>query len=175
MDPDAPQASIEENSQKLAELQESYAKATEEEKVFQAKVGTKRAALEKEIKHIQMDREDLEKDNEEDTKILKDKNASPEEKETARERIKTRDEEKRLITARLEESDVERSLLERVKDIFQKYGLTVAAIILAAGTTIIIYIYLGAVIGALTRGLKTTGKTLGNGLKEIGKIASILP
>lgn len=170
MDPDAPQASIEENSQKLAELQESYAKATEEEKVFQAKVGTKRAALEKEIKHIQMDREDLEKDNEEDMKILKDKNASPEEKEAARERIKTRDEEKRLITARLEELDVERPLLERVKDKEdKKYGLTVAAIILAAGTTI------GAVIGALTRGSKATGKALGNGLKEIGKIASTLP
>ena len=117
-----------------------------------------------------MYREDLEKDNEEDTKIFKDKNASPEEKETARERIKTRDEEKRLITARLEELDVERPLLERVKDKKdKKYGLTVAAIILAAGTTI------GAVIGALTRGSKATGKALGNGLKEIGKIASTLP
>ena len=116
-----------------------------------------------------MDREELEKDNEEDTKILKDKNSSPEEKEAARDRIETRDEEIRRIMARLEELDGKRPLLERVKDFFKKYE-TVTAIFLAAGTTI------GAAIGVLTRGLKATGKAMGNGLKELGKkIASILP
>jgi len=48
--------------------------------------------------------------------------------------------------------------------------VTLTAIFLAAGVTI------GAVIGTLTRGLKATGKALGNGLKALGKkMASLLP
>jgi len=170
LDPDAPPRLIEGAKNKLAELQESYAKITEDEKVFLTKLGVKSAALEKEIKNLQMDREKLEKDNKEDTKILKDENATPEEKEAARGRIETRDEEIRSITAQLEELGGEKPLLGRVKDIFKKYGVTLTAIILAAGTTI------GAVIGVLTRGLKATGKAVANGLKELGKkFASILP
>ena len=43
-------------------------------------------------------------------------------------------------------------------------------ILIATGTTI------GAVIGALTRGLKATGKALGNGLKDVTvKLGSLLP
>ena len=82
-----PPEQIEGAKNKLAELQESYAKISEEEKVFQTKLGVKSAALEKEIKNLQMDREELEKDNKEDTKILKDENATPEEKEAAQGRI----------------------------------------------------------------------------------------
>ena len=49
-------------------------------------------------------------------------------------------------------------------------GMTVKAIFPAASVTI------GAVIGAITNALKTTGKALGNGLKDIGKkTASLLP
>jgi len=59
--------------------------------------------------------------------------------------------------------------LERLKEIFKKYG-TVTAIFLAAGATI------GAVIGALARSLKATGKAVGNGIKDIGaKLGSLLP
>ena len=48
--------------------------------------------------------------------------------------------------------------------------MTLAAILFATGTTI------GAVIGVLTRGLKATGKALGNGLKDIAaKLGSLLP
>jgi len=130
----------------------------------------KSAASEKEIKNLQMDREELEKENKEDTKILKDENATPEEKEAARGRIETCNEEIRSITARLEELGGEKPRLERVKDFFKKYGVTLTAIILVAGTTI------GSVIGVLTRGLKATGKAVANGLKELGKkITSILP
>jgi len=47
--------------------------------------------------------------------------------------------------------------------------VTLTAILLAAGTTI------GTVIGVLTRGLKATGKALGNGLKDIAtKLGSLL-
>jgi len=60
--------------------------------------------------------------------------------------------------------------LERVKDIFKKYGVTVTAIFLAAR------IRIGTVSGAITKALKATGKGLGNGLKALGKkTASLLP
>ena len=60
--------------------------------------------------------------------------------------------------------------MERVKEIFKKYGVTVTAILLAAGVTI------GAVIDTIYNSLKTLGKGLENGLKEIRKkTASLLP
>jgi len=63
-----------------------------------------------------------------------------------------------------------RPLLERVKEIFKKYGVTLTAVLLAAGVTI------GAVVGSITNALKATGKALGKGLKDIGsKLASLLP
>ena len=81
-----------------------------------------------------------------------------------------RNEEIRRISTRVEEIERDRPLLERVKDIFKKYGVTLTAILLAAGVTI------RAVIGAITKVLKATGKALGNSLKEIGKkTASLLP
>ena len=60
---------------------------------------------------------------------------------------------------------------ERIKEIFKKHGVTLTAILLAAVVTI------GSVIGAITNALKATGKSLRNGLKEIGKkkTASLLP
>ena len=63
-----------------------------------------------------------------------------------------------------------RSLPEKVKEIFKKNGVTVAAIFLAASATI------GAVIGTITNALKKLGKGLANGLKSLGaKAASALP
>ena len=61
-------------------------------------------------------------------------------------------------------------LCERIKAIFQKYGVTVSSVLYTAGVTI------AAVIGALTNSLKATSKDFGNALKDIGKqIASLLP
>ena len=52
----------------------------------------------------------------------------------------------------------------------ERYGVTVTLIFLAAG------IIIGAVVGAITNGIKTVGKNLVNGLKKVGaKAASALP
>ena len=60
----------------------------------------------------------------------------------------------------------QRPLLERVKEIFKKYGWTLQAVVLAAGITI------SAVVLATLNGLKAATKAIGNGLKNIGKQAA---
>ena len=66
--------------------------------------------------------------------------------------------------AQLEEN---MSLREKIKEIFKKYGVTVASIFLATGVTI------GAVVGVITNALKDMGKQLTNGLKTLGAKAYI--
>jgi len=103
---------------------------------------------------------ELQRQNEEDQAIIQDENASPSEKEVAEGRVAERNEELACLQTQI---------AERVREIFKKYGVTLTAILLAAGTTI------GAVIGVLTKGLKATGKALGNGLKDIAaKLGSLL-
>ena len=113
---------------------------------------------------------ELQRQNEEDQAIIQDENASPSEKEAAEGRGRKETKRSRVCKLRSRKGKGGRPLLERVKEIFKKYGLTSTAILIAAATTI------GAVIGVLTRGLKATGKALGNGLKDIAaKLGSLLP
>jgi len=113
---------------------------------------------------------ELQRQNEEDQAIIQDENASPSDKEDARERVAERNEELTGLQTQIAERERGRPLLERVKEIFKKYGVTLTAILIAAGTTI------GAVIGTLTRGLKATSKALRNGLKDIAaKLGSLQP
>ena len=69
-----------------------------------------------------------------------------------------------------EREQEEKSLKQKIKEIFKKHGVTVASVILAAGVTI------GVVMSVLKNSLKNLGEKLGNGLKQIGKkTAEILP
>jgi len=165
-----------ENAKKEVAALEKRAENREEE---QAKVDRLRASLAakesernnveerlnqtKPLDDLKEQESELQRQNEEDQAIIQDENASPSEKEAAEGRVAERNEE-------IAERERGRPLLEMVKEIFKKYGVTLTAILIAAGTTI------GAVIGVLTRGLKATGKTLGNGLKDIAaKLGSLLP
>ena len=56
-----------------------------------------------------------------------------------------------------------RSLREKIKNIFRKYGFTVGAIALAVGATICV------IINSLSKGLKSVAGGIGNGLKTLGK------
>ena len=112
----------------------------------------------------------LQHKNEEDQAIINDENTSPSEREAAEGRVAERNEEIARLQTRIEERERALPLRERFKEIFIKHGVTLTAILLAAGVSI------GSVIGAITKALKATGKALGNGLKEIGKkTASLLP
>ena len=113
---------------------------------------------------------------ESDKKIIGDLNSTAYEREAAEARIEQREAERECVSARLEQTERDlgledrRSLRERIKEIFKKHGVTLTAIILAAGATI------GAVIGVITNALKKLGKGLANGLKTLGqKAASALP
>ena len=97
----------------------------------------------------------LKKLNEEDQAIIDDIYASELDKEAARERMAERDEDLLRLKAQISERENSLSLRERIKQIFKKYGVTVTAIVLAAGVTI------GAVIGTITNALKKTRNRFG--------------
>ena len=106
----------------------------------------------------------------EDMRLIEDENTSPSEREAARERLAVRNEELETLNEEIEARERQRPLLERVKDIFKKYGWTLQAVALAVG------IVLSALALAATNGLKAGTKAIGNGLKVIGqKLGSLLP
>ena len=124
----------------------------------------------KPLDYLKEQESELQRQNEEDQAIIQDENASPSEKEAAEGRVAERNEEIARLQTQIAEGERGRPPLERVKEIFKKHAVTLTAILLAAGVTI------GDVIGALTRGLKATGKALGNGLKDVAaKLGSLLP
>ncbi|KAL9985558.1 hypothetical protein ACROYT_G007979 [Oculina patagonica] len=95
---------------------------------------------------------ELKQQNEEDQAVIEDENASPTDKQAAEERVAERTEELGRLQTQIAERERALPLRERIKEIFKKYGVTVTAILLAAGVTI------GSVIGAITNALKATGK-----------------
>ena len=161
---------------RLEENQATYDKNEEEKKELLDRLGIKKSVLEKEREVFQKEKENLDLLIEADEKIIGDLNSTAYQRETAEARIEQREREREWVSARLEQTERDlgledrRSLREKIKEIFKKNGLTVTAILLAAGATI------GAVIGVITNALKKLGKGLANGLKTVGeKAASALP
>ena len=106
----------------------------------------------------------------EDMRIVEDENTSPSEREAARERLAVRNEELEELNEEIEARERQRPLLERVKEIFKKYGWTLQAVVLAVG------LVLGALAIAGLNGLKAGTKAVGQGLKTVGqKLGSLLP
>ena len=154
--------------EKLFDLDKSYRELVADENTFKTVLGEKLTMTEEKKEQLKKDKEILEKLNKEDEEILNDRDAWPDEKLRAEERIDRRREEIRQIDAQLEEEGD--SLSEKVKAIFKKKGLTLTGIFVAAGVVI------GTVIGVITKALKDMGKKMANGLKTLGqKAASALP
>ena len=106
----------------------------------------------------------------EDIRIIEDENTSSSERAAAQERVAVRNEELEMINEEIEARERQRPLLERVKDIFKKYGWTLQAVVLAVG------VVLSALALAGLNGLKAGTKAVGNGLKTVGqKLGSLLP
>ena len=167
LDPDADPEQRQLAQEILIEIDQSYQQIVAEEKIFEEKLSVKRSLTDEKRKQLEKDNKEVEKANKEDRKIINDRDADPDEKRRAEERVAFREREIRQIATQLEKN---KSLSEKVKEIFKKYGVTVTAIFLAAGVTI------GAVIATITNALKAMGKQMANGLKALGaKAASALP
>ena len=163
----------------LAQLRKQYDKIrTEVDKLRREKreletrkneLAAKKDAL-KPLDELKQRAEELNQNITEDIRLIEDENTSPSERETARERLAVRNEELEMVNEEIEARERQRPLLERVKDIFKKYGWTLQAVTLAVG------IVLSALALAATNGLKAGTKAIGNGLETIGqKLGSLLP
>ncbi|XP_078375311.1 uncharacterized protein LOC144658711 [Oculina patagonica] len=150
---------------RVDQLRASLAAKESERNTFQERLNDTRA-----LDDLKEQEDELKRQNEEDKKIIEDENASPTDKQAAEERVAERTEELGRLQTQIAERERALPLRERIKEIFKKHGVTLTAILLAAGVTI------GSVIGAITNALKATGKALGKGLSDIGsKVASALP
>ena len=167
LDPDADPGRRKIAQEQLNRLDKSYQEIVADEKIFEEKLGIKRSLTDEKRKQLEKEKEKLEKENKKDREIINNRDADPDEKRRAEERAAFREREIRQIDTQLEGN---KSLSEKVKEIFKKYGVTVTAIFLAAGITI------GAVIATITNALKAIGKQMANGLTALGaKAASALP
>ena len=89
----------------------------------------------------------------EDIRVIEDENTSPSDREAARDRLAVRNEELEGLSEEIQVRERQRPLLERVKEIFKKYGWTLQAVVLAAGITN------SAVVLATLNGLKAATKS----------------
>ena len=154
-------------------LDKRYKQLDTEEKKIERELAEQQTISDEKINKLKLTKEVLIKENEKSKKIVNNKDTDPEEKTRAQKKIASRQRVIEEIDLRLEENDAlseSESLREKVKQVFKKYGVTLAGIFVAAGVTI------GAVIGVITKALKDMGKQIANGLKTLGqKAASALP
>ena len=157
------------NKQKVQEkVQKERAKLDEIEK--KRNLIEERLNSTKPLDDINERESELRQQNAEDQAIIDATDTSPSDRQAAEARVEERDEELARLPTQIAEREEAMPLRERIKEIFKKNGVTVTAILLAAGVTI------GAVVSAVTKALKATGKAMAGGLKEIGaKLGSLLP
>ena len=160
----------EETKKRIKELNRGIEEDYQQERALERSLGQKRTISDLKAEQLKATRKELTEKMKEAEKIANNEDADPEERKIAQEKIAVIDFEIRQIDSELQEKSSLGSLRERVKEIFKKYGLTLAGIFAAAGVTI------GAIIGAITKALKDMGKKIANGLKTLGqKAASALP
>ena len=106
----------------------------------------------------------------EDRRVIEDENTSSSEQAAAEARVAENEAELARVNTEIEARERQRPLLERVKDIFKKYGWTLQALAL------VVSVVLSALALAATNALKAGTKAVGQGLKTIGqKLGSLLP
>ena len=124
----------------------------------------------KPLDELKKEAEELETKIAEDKRVIEDENNSPSERAAAEARVAENEAELERVNTEIEVRERQKPLLERVKDIFKKYGWTLQAVALAVG------VVLSALTLAGLNGLKAGTKAVGNGLKAIGqKLGSLLP
>ena len=146
---------------------------TKQEKVNQLRheteeLGQHRNELRETLNELEQEAEELNRKIAEDKQLIVDENTSPSERAAAEARISENEAELDRINTEIEVQERERPLLERIKDIFKKYGWTLQAIFVAVG------VILSVIALAVKKGTKVISQKLNNVKQEPGFIGSIV-
>ena len=117
---------------------------------------------------LEQEAEELNRKIAEDKQLIVDENTSPSERAAAEARLSENEAELDRINTEIEVRERERPLLERIKDIFKKYGWTLQAIFIAVG------VVLSVIALAVKKGTKVVSQKLNNVKHEPGFIGSIV-
>ena len=126
----------------------------------------------KPLNELEQEAEELNRKIAEDKQLIIDENTSPSERAAAEARVAENETELDRVNAELEVRERERPLLERIKDVFKKYGWTLQALVLAVG------VILAAIALATKKSTKVISQKL-NDVKQqqpgfIGSIVNFL-
>ena len=122
----------------------------------------------KPLEELEQEAEELNRKIKEDKSVVEDENTSPSERAAAEVRLSENEAELNRINTEIEVRERERPLLERVKDIFKKYGWTLQAIFVAVG------VILSVIALTVKNGTKVISQKLNNVKHEPGFIGSIV-
>ena len=122
----------------------------------------------KPLDQLKQEAEELNRKITEDKQLIEDENTSPSERAAAEARLSENEAELDRANAELEARERERPLLERVKDVFKKYGWTLDAFFIAVG------VILGAIALATKKGTKVISQKLNEVKQQPGFIGSIV-
>ena len=122
----------------------------------------------KPLNELEQEAEELNRKIAEDKQLIDDENTSPSERAAAEARLSENEAELDRINTEIEVRERERPLLERVKDIFKKYGWTLQAIFVAVG------VILSVIALTVKKGTKVISQKLNNVKHEPGFIGSIV-
>ena len=151
-------------------IQEEVAKLTHENRELDQHLNELRAKEEtlKPLKELEQEAEELNRKITEDKQLIEDENTSPSERAAAEARLSENEAELDRVNAEIEVRERERPLLERIKDIFKKYGWTLQAIFIAVG------VILSVIALAVKKGTKVISQKLNDVKHEPGFIGSIV-
>ena len=122
----------------------------------------------KPLDELEQEAEELNRKIAEDNSVIEDENASSPERMSANVRLLENKAALDRINTEIEVRERERPLLERVKDIFKKYGWTLQAIFVAVG------VILSVIALTVKKGTKVISQKLNNVKHEPGFIGSIV-
>ena len=131
-------------------------------------LGQHRNELRETLNELEQEAEELNRKIAEDKQLIVDENTSPSERAAAEARLLENEAELDRINTEIEVQERERPLLERVKDIFKKYGWTLQAIFVAVG------VILSVIALAVKKSTKVISQKLNNVKHEPGFIGSIV-
>ena len=139
---------------------------TKQEEVNQLRHETEE--LRETLNELEQEAEELNRKITEDKQLIDDENTSPSERAAAEARVAENEAELDRVNAEVEARERERPLLERIKDIFKKYGWTLQAIFIAVG------VILSVIALAVKKGTKVVSQKLNDVKQQPGFIGSIV-